>query len=165
MRIRCYSIFSNLSLFLVEMAIARQAKWLSGEDLLFLANVRIRTGCGSLRGSLNLSMQIQVEYVRPGAGGNILSPRPTPPTTELSWDHYVKTQMTIVRDQRIKGEYLMVPWQYSKEQTFIIYLINNVSDIHMRPFGWGLAFIGNNGNQDTNHFGRQWKFWSDTASY
>ena len=73
-----------MALSLVEMAMARHTALVSGLAFVLLARVRIRTGCGSLRGSENLSTQIQVEKVRPEAGGKTRSPRPTPPITELS---------------------------------------------------------------------------------
>ena len=46
--------------------------------------VKRRTGWGSVRGSLNFSMQIQVENERPGCGGKARSPIPMPPITLLS---------------------------------------------------------------------------------
>ena len=48
--------------------------------------VKRRTGWGSVRGSLNLSTQIQVEYESPGCGGKPRSPSPIPPITLLSWE-------------------------------------------------------------------------------
>merc|ERR550532_2299546 len=47
-----------MALSLVDIAMARHTKLLSGEVLEFLARVSILTGWGSLRGSLNLSTQI-----------------------------------------------------------------------------------------------------------
>ena len=46
--------------------------------------VKRRTGWGSVRGSLNFSMQIQVENESPGCGGKARSPIPMPPITLLS---------------------------------------------------------------------------------
>ena len=74
---------------------ARHTKFVSGEVLEFLASVSILTGWGSLRGSLNLSMQIQVEKVRPGVGGKTLSPTPTPPITALSVEARELTPTTL----------------------------------------------------------------------
>ena len=39
-----------------------------------------------MRGSLNFSTQIQVEYDNPGCEGNARSPMPIPPMTLLSWE-------------------------------------------------------------------------------
>ena len=47
----------------------------SFEEETLRTKVRSRTQCGSVRGSLNLSTQIQVLYVNPVWGGKGLSPK------------------------------------------------------------------------------------------